>query len=1282
MADSSHASANSSEPAPNRKRRRKWPWVLLVIVLVLGGLVVGAPTLLSTDAGTKWLVGQINNRIVGTLAVDNLDLSWLGSQTAEGATLRDADGNVVLQNASIELSDLTLLAAAQGTKDLGSILVKVEDGALARDAAGKLNLTEALAMKQPSPPSAKTETGWRGRVEYKIDRLELRAPNMNAAELVNASGNVTLATLNDIAVDFDLTVAQGGERGDLKGDVKVNQLFDAFGETQLAAAELGADMTVTRLPLAPIGRIAGFGGVLEDFVGKQLSGDVNVSGKLERINAEIQFQSQQMKTARLIIRREGDVLVIDRQSYVEGVVEGEDVARYVNKPDAEQPIAFGNDVDYKVEFIDVTIPAADGVDINRMTGQFKLTTSPTSLQVAGRDPVELGKLEGRITGEPERRTLRLTMNGNVKYRDFDSQLQANIGVSNELTDGKPDWSKLKVDGRVEAPDLPADAVDPFISERQWVRTTLGDVMTLAVKINIAPSGDSFAGDATVTVEAPNLKETATVTADITPQHVKVRPGVIATLQVSEELETKLTAMAGELPEMLRGLKVDAGVLQVELAELVVPIGNFVKGDVQLGGVLTLDRLTPGGVARLKDTELRDVRLTVPAGKLSQAKTPTFSVVLAYGPSTSDVQGEVALKPLTAQTPGFVQARAKLLRVPTAMLDQLRDDPAGSLSKLLERQLDSVVVEYGEHGVDPALKTLLVDVRSRRLVVDKFRLVSNPQQQRYYIPRDITNTVALELTPSGYEALRAMLADPDATLAGASKLELANTVKLTWELRQADLTMFTPAEGEADAAVAATDEDAERPQPLPIDASRSSFVTRLTFSEPPMFVDRQSRKRYELREPHFGLRTGENLARSITVDSGGKLVTMNGAREVATKALVLKTTFHEFIDDKNHLAMQRLRFTDATVSGKLPMEVFLNLTGGDPKLADAIGSIVSFGINGDYPGNLTAKVDSELVDVGAELIQRDNAITLEKTAGGSVMVTRTFSTQYLRSGAVIFAGLESIREPAKFQVLPEDFNLPAESLFTLLLADDRSGLQERMLRQMRADIVIDLGEMRIVGQSLLSVVAKLIPGSGTRDTVKFSPGRFRVRDGRVTTLQPLQMQYDRLSMSLSGNQDLISRKVQMMLSIHGSTFEKVDGLKDLIPPDESLDLPITGTISEPKLDTARLTQAIARLGIKRGIREATGGSEEGEVIGGIIGGILGGKQKQDDGKGDDSGDGGKMEDNDDTSTDEDDSQSDAKKDDRSDDGAAIIGSILDQIRKAKEEKERRKEEERRKREEAN
>src|SRR4051812_28981669 len=84
-------------PAPKPKKRRRWPWVIGAILLLLVLLVLLAPTLLSTGPVRSIVIGKVNERLNGKLAVNDWSIGWLSGVTIDGVRVDDERGSRVLE---------------------------------------------------------------------------------------------------------------------------------------------------------------------------------------------------------------------------------------------------------------------------------------------------------------------------------------------------------------------------------------------------------------------------------------------------------------------------------------------------------------------------------------------------------------------------------------------------------------------------------------------------------------------------------------------------------------------------------------------------------------------------------------------------------------------------------------------------------------------------------------------------------------------------------------------------------------------------------------------------------------------------------------------------------------------------------------------------------------------------------------------------------------------------------------------------------------------------------
>ncbi|MCB1109341.1 MAG: hypothetical protein KDK64_00005, partial [Chlamydiia bacterium] len=72
---------------------KKWIWTVIVgCVGVILLFLIFLPTILSSDAGTRFLIRRVENQTGGTLTVRNLQLSWLGEQKIDALQFQEGKG--------------------------------------------------------------------------------------------------------------------------------------------------------------------------------------------------------------------------------------------------------------------------------------------------------------------------------------------------------------------------------------------------------------------------------------------------------------------------------------------------------------------------------------------------------------------------------------------------------------------------------------------------------------------------------------------------------------------------------------------------------------------------------------------------------------------------------------------------------------------------------------------------------------------------------------------------------------------------------------------------------------------------------------------------------------------------------------------------------------------------------------------------------------------------------------------------------------------------------------
>lgn len=123
--------------------------VKFIVVIVLIGIAL-LPTIASTRWGTEAFLSIANKKIPGTLAVNAMDLSWLGEQKLEGITLHDPDGTLVL-SCDVLQTGASFLGLARGKVLTAPSSVSNLNITLTEE-TGETNIEKALGKRLLNEP--------------------------------------------------------------------------------------------------------------------------------------------------------------------------------------------------------------------------------------------------------------------------------------------------------------------------------------------------------------------------------------------------------------------------------------------------------------------------------------------------------------------------------------------------------------------------------------------------------------------------------------------------------------------------------------------------------------------------------------------------------------------------------------------------------------------------------------------------------------------------------------------------------------------------------------------------------------------------------------------------------------------------------------------------------------------------------------------------------------------------------------------------------------------------
>ncbi|MGE0199038.1 MAG: hypothetical protein AB7S94_09825 [Simkaniaceae bacterium] len=207
-------------------------WILSIVGTLLGVfliLVALVPTLLSTDAGKRFIIGKIEKATHAKIAIEDLDLSWFGIQQVDAFTLDDGKGLKVTFN------QLT------STCSFWNLLFRSGD-------TGETKLKSPTITIQAKGPSVKPET--QKRVAKEKEKLGKVWSNYSG-KLIVEKGKIetldngrTLVSVQEVHLEFDTpkhsssytVIAQGKtEQNALSGDFNIHVKTNSWieGEAQI-----------------------------------------------------------------------------------------------------------------------------------------------------------------------------------------------------------------------------------------------------------------------------------------------------------------------------------------------------------------------------------------------------------------------------------------------------------------------------------------------------------------------------------------------------------------------------------------------------------------------------------------------------------------------------------------------------------------------------------------------------------------------------------------------------------------------------------------------------------------------------------------------------------------------------------------------------------------------------------------------------------------------------------------------------------------------------------------
>lgn len=294
--------ADPNPPNPPRepnqpRRRRRWPYIVgFVLLCIIIGLVVMAavlPTVISSDYGTRQLVAMVNQRLRGTVKVQNMNLSWWRPSQLQGVALLDAKDRQVLSVHRVVVQT-GLWNIVRSPMSFGQVDLEQPNAIVYLQENESPSLVQAVEPRQPAAtqPAKEEKTGPppapKGQLVIHSGNVRIIKPDGQELGVTNLNGQVTLDTLDNIQGQLAAQIAQGGQ---LQAQANVKNLVAGDKIDINQATGQFAFNTDQPVALAPL--LSFF-----DQPGVHGQANLNVQGQLDRgaLQADLKTQINEFYT--------------------------------------------------------------------------------------------------------------------------------------------------------------------------------------------------------------------------------------------------------------------------------------------------------------------------------------------------------------------------------------------------------------------------------------------------------------------------------------------------------------------------------------------------------------------------------------------------------------------------------------------------------------------------------------------------------------------------------------------------------------------------------------------------------------------------------------------------------------------------------------------------------------------------------------------------------------------------------------------------------------------------
>ena len=651
MSDAPNHSDDSTQPPRKSRRRRRWLWLSLLSLIVLLVLLVGlTPMLLSTSAGTRFVLGFVNKPGKLKVSVKQLSLSWLSGQSVTNLDVTVPPRGLHVSVDQLNAPQVNLLPVLFGSRDLGSVAagdIRIQQTAVAsRKPPSGPTQPAAVSKPQPAPSLPK-----KLKLSFSAKKIVYDQPGTAPITLTHVSSSVDTGQLTQIHLAAQADVEQGGKTGRLDADVKVDHAFSASGNAQWAKATVQASANVSNVPTALFDMFTSGRLNVPMLLGPTLDAAVNASGPIAQMTANVTARSAAL-SANVKLLHQNAALVAGPGSAVSWTLSPQAFGALAG---ANQPASLEKPVTFHLALNQLRLPSKPGStapDLAAGSIKAHLTAGDILLAMPDGSKVALRSLNSTLQSPRFARQLTAHLTATATAAGTSQPLDLSASVDRPM-----DLAAARA--TVTAKDLPVALVDAAAHQSGRLVQTLGPRVTLALTASRkTPSEIPF----TAQVSSANLNGPISGMVDMPSRSVTLNTPKPITLAIAPRTLADWFAYAQPgtpaRVALLAPATVSLNLKQVEVAAMQTAGPMQLDPDrSKINAELTLPDAKLQNAKTKQRFDVQDAQINLDAPTLKQAVTLIANLKLARGAAGGNSSS--AQTPATQPTSGVIESKTQV-----------------------------------------------------------------------------------------------------------------------------------------------------------------------------------------------------------------------------------------------------------------------------------------------------------------------------------------------------------------------------------------------------------------------------------------------------------------------------------------------------------------------------------------------------------------------------------------------------------------------------------------------